>query len=84
MLLEQVRWAPTGMQAAKHSCMLMCCLNLLRSQPLSLEAVRQAAAHRHGGECLVFVNPPALQSVRTVWHAHVLVATAGCVEEHKL
>ena len=49
------------------------------SGPLLDEALRGEAAERFGTdhEFLIWVNPPELQSVRAMWHAHVLIRKKG-------
>jgi hypothetical protein len=44
------------------------------TKPLVINVVQNIARKRVGGrEILCFVNPDNLQSVKDVWHAHVLV-----------
>ena len=43
------------------------------------DALREEALRRFGADhdVLIWVNPPELQSVRALWHAHVLTRKKG-------
>lgn len=51
----------------------MCHINLWSSQPLSAAEVEAEMAARlpPGAQTCWFVNPPVLQSVPAIWHAHI-------------
>jgi hypothetical protein len=69
-----VRWAPNDFPYAMHAGMehflVWCAGGALSAEELA----EQVEAHRPAAhfEAITFVNPARLQSVRNVWHAHVV------------
>ena len=69
-----VRWAPNDFPYAMHAGMehflVWCAGGALSAEELH----EQVEAHRPAArfEAITFVNPARLQSVRNVWHAHVV------------